>query len=199
MRTIKLTSAILILFFVLRGVSFCDEGKPPKIGFVRNDAANVRAGDNINFKSLCRLEKGDPVRIVGKRYSWFKIVLPKRACLYIKSDYVGLVRKKGLGIVNAKRVNFRAGPGTKYAILGQVSKPDKLHVLGERDGWYRIVPPKGTTGWIHSSQITFSMEMPGETKKKKTAETKKEVLKPRLTPEPPKSRGNLTFSAGGSK
>ncbi len=199
MRTIKLTSAIFILFFVLRGVSFCDEGKLPKVGFVRNDAANVRAGDNINFKSLCRLEKGDPVRIVEKRYSWFKIVLPKRAYLYIKSDYMDIAREKGMGIVNADRVNFRAGPGTKYSILGQVSKPEELHVLGERDGWYRIVPPKGTTGWIHSSQITFSMEMPGETKKERAAGTKKEVLKLRLIPESPKSRGDLTLPTEGSK
>jgi len=103
------------------------------------------------------LDKLDPIKIVGKRYSWYKIALPKRAHLYIKNDYVDVSSKKKTYKVNGENVNLRAGPGTKYSILGQVSKPKKLNVLGEEGGWYKIEPPDATAGWIHSSQVRFSL------------------------------------------
>ncbi|MBU1061273.1 MAG: SH3 domain-containing protein [Candidatus Omnitrophica bacterium] len=133
----------------------------PKLGFVKNKGANIRAGDNINYESLCKLEKGDPIKIIGKRYSWYKIILPKKAHIYIKDDYVDLTEQKGIGIVNASRVNLRAGPDTKYSITGQVSKPQELNIVSETDGWYAIEPPKGTTGWINSSQIMYTLDSIG--------------------------------------
>ncbi len=182
----------------------------PEIGFVKNDGSNVRAGDNINFETLCRLKLGEPVKIIGKRYSWFKILLPKKAHLYIKNDYVDLTKEKGVGILNALRVNLRAGPGTKYSILGQASKPDELNVISDLDGWYEIEPPEGIGGWIHSNQIVFSLaEIEKlEVKKKVAAETEEDepAEKPeavtqvkenaglKLTFEPLQPKGNLVFS-----
>lgn len=158
---IKISCAVIVftVLSVIRGdLCFSDESEFPKIGFVKNDGANVRAGDNVNFEGLCKLEKGDPVKIVDKRYSWFKIKLPKTTCLYIKNDYVDLDPENRVGTVNAAGVNLRAGPGTKYSILGQVSEPEEIDVLMEEDGWYKIIPPKNAEGWIHSSQISFSLE-----------------------------------------
>lgn len=160
MKLIKIFSSLLILSIFFEAVSFADieEENFPKIAFVKNKSANVRAGDNMNFESLCVLEKHDPVKIIGKRYSWFKIILPKKAHLYIKNDYVDFDHKKGIGSVNGVRINLRAGPSTKYSILGQVSKPEQLKIAAEKDGWYEIEPPAKTAGWIHSSEITFRLE-----------------------------------------
>lgn len=158
---IKALSIILIYFFTAvgaQGTSFSDESEFQKVGFVKNKGANVRAGDNLNFEKLCQLEKGDPVRIVDKRYSWFEIMLPKTASIYIKNDYVDVDTENRVGIVNGLNVNLRAGPGTNYSILGQVSNPEELDVVIEENGWYKIIPPKGITGWIHYSQVTFSLD-----------------------------------------
>ncbi|MBU4342725.1 MAG: SH3 domain-containing protein [Candidatus Omnitrophica bacterium] len=149
---------VLILFFAMPVIGSADETEIPKIGFVKNDGSNVRAGDNVNFESLCKLDKLDPVKIIDKRYSWFKIALPKKAQVYISSDYVDVLSEEmRTGQVNALRVSLRAGPGTKYSILGQVSKPEEIDMISEKDGWYRIVPPDGTRGWIHENQLVFSM------------------------------------------
>ena len=139
MRLVRIFILIFILSVFCCGICYSGtEEDFPKIGFVKNDSANVRAGDNVNFESLCELEKNDPVKIMDKHYSWFKIMLPKKAHLYIKDDYVDLTSKKGIGVVNAMHVNLRVRPGTKYSILGQVSKPEKLNVIAEKDGWYEI-------------------------------------------------------------
>ena len=91
MQTIKISSLLLIISFLMPGACFSQEGyeELSKIGFVKDDNTSVRAGDNANFTSLCNLEKGDPVKIIGKRYSWYKVLLPKKAYVYIKKDFLG--------------------------------------------------------------------------------------------------------------
>jgi len=193
---------ILILFFVMPIIGFADETEIPKIGFVKNDGSNVRAGDNINFESLCSLDRLDPVKIIDKRYSWFKIALPKKAHIYISSDFVDVISEEmRTGQVNASRVNFRAGPGTKYSILGQASKSQEIDMISEKDGWYKIMPPDGTAGWIHENQLVFNMsDAPESVKKAKIEESviAKKVLKKkafeRLILKQTEPSGNLTFS-----
>ncbi|MFA4992261.1 MAG: SH3 domain-containing protein [Candidatus Omnitrophota bacterium] len=161
------------------------------IGYVKNDAAKVRSGDNVNFETLCTLEKSYPVNIIGKRYSWYKISLPKQARVYINKDYVDpLYDQKNIGIVNASNVNLRAGPGTNYSIIGQVSDFEKLSVVSEENGWYEIEPPEGLIGWIHDSQVrlnTDSNTAPQENKKIESGLT----TTLHLDQKPPEPRGNL--------
>ena len=222
MRPAKILAVVFLLSVVysisILSVASADE-EMSRIGFVKNDGSNVRAGDNINFEILCRMKKGDPVKITGKRYSWFKIALPSAAHLYIKNDYVDISVKKGTGTVNATHVNLRAGPATKYSILGQVSEPEELIILSEIDGWYEIEPPKGISGWIDSSQLVFDMELVEESlHKKKTVskvagEEKKKDLTLKDAPSEtqkhdttsiilkkgvPEPKGNLVFSTQGN-
>lgn len=159
MRYIK---SLLIIFSLFTLTAYAQEEareKFPKIGYVKNDETEIKAGDNVNFESLCTLSKSESVKIIDRRYSWFKVLLPKKAFLYVNKDYVNLTSdEKGIGIINAVNVNLRAGAGTRYAIVGQISKPEKVSILSEDMGWYKIEPPYGTTGWIYSNQISIIEE-----------------------------------------
>ncbi|MDP2921686.1 MAG: SH3 domain-containing protein [Candidatus Omnitrophota bacterium] len=195
------------------------EEKFPKSGYIKTGSAEVKAGDNANFETLCTLEKSDAVKIVGKRYSWYKVILPKKASLYISRDYVALTSdEKGIGIVTGTSVNLRSGPGTRYPILGEISKPAKVYILSENNGWYKIEPPYGTAGWINSNQIAVteddqikkSEQEESESKQKETAvkktspdltaisKTKKEdaidsTIRLNANFPPAKEKGNLTI------
>lgn len=194
---------LIFAFFILfcGDYLFAADEDFPKIGFVKNDGANVRAGDNVNFETLCKLRKGDPVTITDRRYSWFKILLPTNAYVYINSDYVDPDYVKAeTGVVNAQRVNLRAGPDTKYSIVGQVSEPESVKIISEENGWYKIEPPAQTTGWLHSDLVTFDLGSLGlpEVKREGIGIVKNEMKKEKATiklklgmPEP---KGNLTFS-----
>lgn len=131
----------------------------PKAGYVKDGGATVKAGDNANFENLCALSKSDSVKIIERRYSWFKILLPRKAALYVSKDYVTLTSdEKGVGVINAGNVNLRAGAGTRYSIVGQISKPEKVSIISEESGWYKIEPPYGTAGWVLSSEIALAEE-----------------------------------------
>ncbi len=46
-------------------------------------------------------------------------------------------------------VNFRAGPGTSYPVIGSLQKGDVLNVVGAQDdGWVRAISSKGLIGYV---------------------------------------------------
>jgi len=163
--------------------------KFPKAGYIKSDETAVKAGDNVNFENLCVLSKADSVKVIDRRYSWLKILLPKKAFLYISKDYVDLTSdEKGVGIINAYNVNIRAGAGTRYSIIGQISKPEKVSVISEDSGWYKIEPPYGSAGWVNSDQITLTEE------NEITAPDKKADSTVRLNANYPEPKGNLSIT-----
>ena len=158
----KYFKSFMVIFLLFSLTAYAQEEakeKFPKSGYIISESAEIKAGDNENFENICTLKKSDSIKIVDKRYSWYKVLLPRKAHLYISKDYVDLTSdERGIGIVNASNVNLRAGPGTRYSILGQVSQPEKLYIVSEENDWYKIEPPYGIGGWINSSQISLIEE-----------------------------------------
>lgn len=134
------------------------EADYPKTGFIKNNGAQILAGDNINFETLCKLKESDPVKITGKRYSWYKIILPKYAYLYIAKDLVIPEKDVKTGAVAGVNVNLRAGPGGNYSVVSQISKPEKVKIISDTGEWFKIEPPENTTGWIHESDVIFKIK-----------------------------------------
>jgi N-acetylmuramoyl-L-alanine amidase len=190
-RYIKSIIVIFIISLAALTVYSEEEAKEkfPKIGHIKNDGAVVRAGDNINFENLCALPKSDSVNVIGRRYSWLKILLPKQAFLYVNKDYVDLTsNEKGIGVINAANVNLRAGAGTRYSIIGQISKPEQVSIISEDNGWYKIEPPYGTAGWMHSDQKPEQKKAGSKPKKETTNSTV------RLDANYPTPKGNLSIT-----
>ena len=198
MRHIKILILIFSLFTLAAYGQEDANEKFPKAGYVKNEKAVVKAGDNINFEDLCSLSKFDSVKIIDRRYSWFKILLPKKAFLYINKDYVDLTSdEKGVGIINASNVNLRAGAGTRYSIVGQISRPEKVSIISEDNGWYKIAPPYGAAGWIHSDQITLTEGKETKISEQKKAEPEqKKIADPIVrigADRPAPTKGNLSI------
>jgi uncharacterized protein YgiM (DUF1202 family) len=194
MRHIKSCAVIFILSLTVLTAYAEEETKEkfPKIGHVKSDEATVKAGDNVNFEDLCVLSKTDSVKVIDRRYSWLKILLPKKAFLYISKDYFDLTSdEKGVGMVNASNVNIRAGAGTRYSIIGQVSRSEKVSIISEDNGWYKIEPPYGSTGWVNSEQLTLTEESEIIIPDKKISSKGPTV---RLTPDFPAPKGNLSIT-----
>lgn len=46
------------------------------------------------------------------------------------------------------KVNLREGPGTKYKVVGSVTKGTPLMILSEEEGWYHVRLESGQEAWI---------------------------------------------------
>jgi uncharacterized protein YraI len=126
----------------------------PVTGEISGDAVNVRSGPGTNYSIVSKLNKGDRVVILSEEFGWVKIEMPSATFSWITADFV----KRGEGnqaTVTASRVNLRAGSGTDFDILGQVNEGDKIEIVDEVKGWYKIKPPQGTAAWIHKDYVFY--------------------------------------------
>lgn len=62
------------------------------------------------------------------------------------------------GKITGGRVNFRAGPSTKYRSYGILEKGTALTVVNKSGTWYKIEHPKGENGiaYVHSKYIKIT-------------------------------------------
>lgn len=172
----------------------------PFLGEITEDRVHVRAGQSANFESLFIHNKGDEAVVLDRKYSWYKVQLPKEANSFIHSKYI-IPLGKVYGLVTSDRVNVRAGADINLTVLGQLKKGDKVRILEEQGDWLKINPIKGSYGWIHEDLIQFKAksipeylkaedieyeEKPSNKKDEKT-EIKQEIKKGIISEEKPAS------------
>ncbi|MBA7493762.1 hypothetical protein ES702_04324 [subsurface metagenome] len=129
-----------------------------KYGEITGDSVNIRAGANINYEILAKLNKADKVSILSSGFGWCEIELPAGCFAWIHSDYVSVPHppvegEKVSGLVTGNSVRVRARPLLKCSVLSQVNKGDKVVVVGLEGDWFKIEPPKDCTGWVHSDYV----------------------------------------------
>jgi len=126
----------------------------PLAGEIVGDTVNVRSGPGTNYSIITRLNKGDGVIILGEEFGWVRIEVPLATFSWISADFVER-GEENQGMVTANRVNIRAGSGTDFDILGQVNRGDKIEIVDEVEGWYKVKPPAGAAAWIHSDYVHY--------------------------------------------
>ena len=67
-------------------------------------------------------------------------------------------------VVNADRLNVRKGPSISFDIIGKLSGGDKVKVIGESNGWYKI-EYNGTYGYVSGSYIELDSTEPDQDNK----------------------------------
>ena len=61
--------------------------------------------------------------------------------------------KEELGVVNAREVYIRKGPGKDYEHVGTVKKDDELIILDSEDGFLKIETQDGVMAYIMESFV----------------------------------------------
>ncbi|MCF7973844.1 MAG: hypothetical protein K9N55_08520 [Phycisphaerae bacterium] len=62
--------------------------------------------------------------------------------------------------VTGQDVNIRAGSGRQTYECGRLNVGDTVEVIGEEEGWAKIVPPPGSFSWIAMQYIAINFEEP---------------------------------------
>ena len=126
----------------------------PFLGEVISDNVNIRAGQSVNYEKLSVVNIGDKLVVIERAYSWYKIMLPASATNYISNKYIELI-ESDFGEIIGNKVNIRSKSNISSSVIGQLVKGDKVFILGEEKGFYKIYPHKKSFGWISDKFIKF--------------------------------------------
>jgi len=149
----KFPTIFFILWIFLSPNAFGQE-EFPFSGRILSSDVNVRAGQSKNFEELGQLQQDETVIVVGKNFSWYKILLPPNAQSYIFAKFVEPLGD-GIGMITASQLNIRARPDVQSSVLGRVNKGMLVRLLEPSEDWYRIEPVDQSFGWVFEDYIAF--------------------------------------------
>lgn len=160
------TVSIPLLFFLL----FCPPPLPaggeqepasdpaavfPYIGLVTGSGVNLRSGPGRSYEILLQLARGSKLRVLERRQDWFAVSLPETVPAYIYRTYLGELEAGGWAAVKGERVQVRVRPSETATSWGEISSPERVHVMGTYGDWIQIQPPSFCRGWVSAGYVTF--------------------------------------------
>jgi len=126
-----------LLLAVLPSVVAGADDAPPRpviaTGEVVGDDVYVRSGPSMNHYTVCKLDAGQRVAILGERGAWYEIIPPEGVSSLISGEYVDSPDGK-TGVVNGNNVRVRAGSllnGSKYTVQTMLSRGADVTIVGK--------------------------------------------------------------------
>lgn len=80
------------------------------------------------------------------------VAIPMAAAAEV-APVVATAQATATGIVTASRLNMRSGPSIDYAIMHVLWYGNKVKVIGESGGWFKILLSDGRTGWVSKAYL----------------------------------------------
>jgi hypothetical protein len=148
----------VFLAFLMLSVVQAQSFSSSQYTVVRDDI-NVRLDSTVMSDSLGSLSRGDVVEVLGDKYDWYKIVLPKRFTCYIAAELTEEVDADIIRVA-ADNVNLRKGPSLQSEIVGMAPKDATFLVLEKTGRWIKIRGYPYAWGWVHKKFLQESS--PGE-------------------------------------
>lgn len=97
--------------------------------------------------------------------------------IYGGPAYAVAAEVMGMGVVTGDSVNVRSEASKDGSKLGSMSKGDKVTVIGEEDGWYKI-QFDGKEGYVSADYVDFEKSEAASVDEEKEAEGKEEIETP---------------------
>ena len=138
----------------------------PYMAEIIGDNVYVRSGPGTNFYDCSKLNTGDKVKVIGKQFSWLRIVPPPASFSWISIQYVSIdPANPTVGTVTGDRVRVYAGsdhvePLHSTYLQGKLDRGDNVKLLGEqKDDYYKIAPLSFAYLWVSTK---FTKPLPAE-------------------------------------
>jgi uncharacterized protein YgiM (DUF1202 family) len=159
----------------------------PYMAEITGDNVYVRSGPGTNFYDCGKLNIGDKVKVIGKQFSWARIVPPPGSFSWISIQYVSIdPANPTVGTVTGDRVRVYAGsdhvePLHSTDLQGKLDRGDKVKLLGEqKDDYYKIAPLSFAYLWV---SINYTKSLPNQPVEVAKPTVKPPTVKP-TTPKP---------------
>ncbi len=108
----------------------------PITAHVTCDVLNVRTTPSTDEPRIAQLKRGDAILVNGICDGWLCIQFEGRDC-YVCAQYTDYEATEMT--VTASSLNVRKGPGTDHDKIGSLANGETIKVLGESNGWVKIL------------------------------------------------------------
>jgi len=128
----------------------------PWEGEVTGSSVYIRSGAGSNYYPTTKVGPGTRVLVLGEKYGWYEIVPPVGSFSYIDASLVQKSEDGKTGTVSQENVYVRAGSDLerrKSSTQVLLAKGATVTILGEADGFYKVVPPKGANLFISAQYV----------------------------------------------
>jgi hypothetical protein len=140
-------------------------------GRIKGDNVYVRSGSHQNYYAVTKLNRGDPVTVVGGQYGWLEILPPTGTFSLVEKTYVD--RTGDTGKLNGERWVYAGSAlvDRHYAKQVQLHRGAEVRIVGESpDGSFlKIEPPEGAHLWVKADFVE-GVTLTGEAPAVKTPE-----------------------------
>ena len=109
---------------------------------VTGDRVNLRAQPSLKAETVGQVQYEEVLQALDVGTNWVQLVPPEEIDCYIHRDFIVD------GVVKARKLNARSGPGINYKVLGELNRGDQPEIRGEFGEWLRIAPPENASVWV---------------------------------------------------
>ncbi len=117
---------------------------------VSGKEVNLRSGPGTQHPVDWILSHGYPLRVIGRRGSWFEVRDFENDRGWI---YRSLTSTTPYHIVKVKVANLRSQPTTRSRILAKLAYGDVLRTLTRKSDWVKVQREGGLRGWVARSLL----------------------------------------------
>ncbi|MBU0680864.1 MAG: SH3 domain-containing protein [Proteobacteria bacterium] len=110
------------------------------------DMINLRSGPGSKYKILWELGRGYPLKVIGSKGSWYRVVDFENDKGWV---YKKLVDRTPHLVVKKGAINLRSGPGTGYKIVRQAKRGVVFSSVETKGDWVKVRhDEENVEGWI---------------------------------------------------
>lgn len=136
-----------------------------KMGKVEvSSSLNMRSGPGSSYSIIGVLRNNDSVEIIDEFNGWYEVIFNGKKG-YASKQYISIVGndnnsgndnedKIGTVVGISTSLNVRKGPGSNYQVIGNLLLGNKVSIISEENGWYKIKLSNGTgIGYVSKKYI----------------------------------------------
>ncbi len=153
-----------IVAFLLLALPLAAEDFPYVVE-VSCERLNVRAGIGENYRILTTAQRGDRFVALEERLGWLKLEATEKISCWVNKKYVER-GADGFGLAKGDRIQLRATADQNHPPMGQLDKGDKVEILAEEGGWFKVRPPSGADCWAKKDYLKFVSSYDDEYRKR---------------------------------
>ena len=128
------------VFLAMAGVALAADSQVKVVG----ERVNLRSAPAINAEVVGQLNYGELLELKSSKGEWLEVVPPTNVDVWIHKEFIND------GVVMAKKLQVRSGPGINFHVIGYLNRGDHVVARGDFGDWLKIVPPLGSSVWLNN-------------------------------------------------